>query len=309
MSDIAVCIDMLRYARSYGSKTEKAFINRFITPLGAAPDEAGNHILRIGDAPVLWSCHTDTVHKKPGKQLVAIKNGIASLPELSKSSCLGGDDTGGVWLMTEMIQAGVPGLYIFHTGEEVGGVGSRHLAMKTPGLLENIRFAIAFDRKGTGSIVTHQFGQRSASDAFARSLAAQLPTGFAPDPDGIFTDTANYVDLVGECTNVSIGYEHAHSPAETLDLNFLQDLLDHLLALDVSQLVAERQPGDWDPADDYYGYAPRQYMPGEYPSLEQLVESNADVAARLLEAYGVTADDFLDEIDNYGQYDSRCWRM
>ena len=32
---------------------------------------------------------------------------------------------------------------------------------------------------------------------------------YATDPTGIFTDTANFVDIIPECTNISCGYERA----------------------------------------------------------------------------------------------------
>jgi hypothetical protein len=42
--------------------------------------------------------------------------------------------------------------------------------------------------------------------------------GYAPDNTGSFTDTANYVRLIPECTNVSVGYDHEHGPSEVLDV-------------------------------------------------------------------------------------------
>src|ERR1017187_3144400 len=102
---------MLTYMRPHGSDTERAFIERYITPTGAKPDTFGNLWLTVGDAPILWCSHTDTVHKLPGKQRVLYGAGVASV---EGSNCLGADCTTGVWLMLAMIRAKVSGTYIFH---------------------------------------------------------------------------------------------------------------------------------------------------------------------------------------------------
>lgn len=242
--------DMLTYARPMGSTTEQAFRVRYLLSLpGATLDAFGNIHVRIGDAPVLWSCHTDTVHLREGRQTIHVDTqGLARLSKRSRQqmSCLGADDTVGVWLCREMILRSVPGLYLFHYGEERGGLGSRDLAQHTPQILDGIQYAIALDRKGTSDVITYQ-GSRCCSDAFAQSLADGLNVSglhYAPSSWGIYTDTAEYTGLVGECTNLSIGYEHAHTRDETCDMGFAERLLEALCALDISTLVAERKPRD-----------------------------------------------------------------
>src|SRR5689334_19940192 len=98
MNQLQTIVAMLGYKRPAGSKTERAFIREWIRPLGVEQDKAGNLYKRIGDSPVLWSCHTDTVHKDGGGQLVAVKDGIATVAS-PNSNCLGADDTAGIWLM------------------------------------------------------------------------------------------------------------------------------------------------------------------------------------------------------------------
>jgi hypothetical protein len=151
-------------------------------PTGATPDAFGNMILRVGGAPVLWSCHTDSAHGggDSGRQRVAVADGTASLRERPKAGCLGADDVAGLWLMLEMIGAGVPGLYVFHRGEEVGGLGSRHIAMAAPETLAGIRYAVAFDRRGTGSIITHQAFGRCCSDTLRGSAGGAVGPRLAP---------------------------------------------------------------------------------------------------------------------------------
>lgn len=319
-------LDMVQYRRPHGSVSEAAFIGRFISPLGVEIDGSGNLIKRIGTAPVLWSCHTDTVHRSDGIQKVAIHEGhvVLALDEI-ESNCLGADCTTGVWLMVEMIKAGVEGLYVFHRGEECGGIGSSYIASKTPELLKDIQFAIAFDRFGTKSIITHQFG-RCASDEFALSMKDQLD-GLDLDDGGIFTDTANYTDIVPECTNLSVGYYGHHGKAEKQNLAFMSWLLEKMIALDVSKLVVKRKPGESEYRSFGYGrssygrygglgrYGRSSYDMFEedyYPAYQarsvlsdsadrvlsqgkqdmiELVKDNPEAVADLLDQYGLTAAD------------------
>lgn len=278
--------DMLTYRRVSGSRTEGKFIRRFIQPLGAKPDSFGNYVLRVGDdSPVMFSSHTDSVHRTAGRQRLVYKDGLLTVkhPKTVKTpkaktvtytykdkdgqtvtqsyqtfastnnQCLGADDAVGCWIMREMVQAKVPGLYVWHRQEESGGVGSSYIADTTPSLLSGIKAAIAFDRRGTSDVITHQAGGRCASDVFAKSLAGQLPGAFRPSSGGIFTDTANYTGLVGECTNISVGYDSEHTSHESLDLAHALKVRNAMLSFDHTALKYARIPGtganDW--GDDY----------------------------------------------------------
>jgi len=129
--------------------------------------------------------------------------------------------------MMEMVLAGVEGLYVWHAGEERGCLGSNYVAGETPEVLDGIQYAIAFDRRGTESIITHQLGRETCSEAFAVSLGAALNLLLLPDDGGVYTDTEVYADDVPECTNVSVGYEGQHGPRETQDLDFALLLRRH----------------------------------------------------------------------------------
>lgn len=304
-------IGMLAYCRPAGARGERRFIHEFVTPLGVSQDAAGNLIKRIGTAPIMYSCHTDTVHKQGGRQHLAIDHGIAKLACDSASSCLGADDTAGVWLMRELILAKRPGLYVFHRGEEIGGIGSQHIADNTPELLDGIEAAIALDRKGKNSVVTHQWGGRCASDAFAASIAGHIGGAYAADNGGTFTDTANYIEIVPECTNLSVGYEHCHTPKETLDLPFLLTLREALLDLNINTLCIERDPAEIDPndytldwmagSDMYAARGPWSHLnndnePRGRANLFTLIRDHPAETADFLESYGVNADDLADAI-------------
>jgi hypothetical protein len=251
-------LEMLTYKRPAYSVTESAFCRKFLAPI-AWQDAAGNWLAEIdmpdgSPARTLWSSHTDTVHRDDGRQIVTVgKGGWIELPKRSRSSCLGADCTAGVWLMLEMFEAGIPGLYIWHAGEEIGGLGSSELARANPDWLAGVDFAIAFDRRGCDSIVTHQARGRTCSDLFATDLAEILDLPARADPTGIFTDTANYEHIVAECTNISVGYEAAHTKAEALHWPTLRALRDAFVTrYDERLLRAYRDPAAPDPDEDWH---------------------------------------------------------
>lgn len=253
--DVGTLLEMLTWCRPHGTKADRQFRGQWIAPLGARDDGHGNLWVHVGTGSrVLWSCHTDTVHRVSGRQRVEYHaaTGLVVLPDKSPSNCLGGDDTVGVWLCREMIAAGVPGAYVFHYGEESGGIGSRAAARLSPGRFANYDVAIALDRGGTGDVVTHQFGGRTCSDVAAWSIAGLLHDaglrGYAPT-HGVYTDTAEYADIIPECTNVSVGYGRQHSPAEFVNVTHARRLRDALIAADWGQVDTARLPGDSDFVD------------------------------------------------------------
>jgi hypothetical protein len=287
-------MSMLSFRRPAGSKTEAEFIGKFIKPLGTTVDAYGNHILQIGNDPaVLWSSHTDSVHHKDGYQGIDFDGQFVTLPVNSKSNCLGADDAAGVWIMTQMIQAKVPGLYVFHFAEEVGCVGSRSIRDKAPDLLKGIKSAIAFDRKGTSSVITHQ-RKRCCSDAFGNSLAEQLPFRFKLDDTGVMTDTRIYMDLVPECTNLSVGYYNEHYPHEALDVNHLFELRDFMVKIDQSKFVIERDPTR-KPKPKTKQYSLFGSLGGfrlrDEDTIESLVYFHPNEVASFLESQGITFDE------------------
>jgi hypothetical protein len=107
--------------------------------------------------------------------------------------------------------------------------------------------AIAFDRRGTDSVITHQGYGRCCSDIFGQALATALNGDdfnlmYSTDDSGVYTDTAEFVDNIPECTNISIGYYSEHGEREHLDVNHLQRLADAVLLFDWDALPVERDP-------------------------------------------------------------------
>jgi hypothetical protein len=285
------------------------FIGKYILPLGAEADEYANYWLKVGDAPILWSSHTDTVHDEPGIQRVLYGDGMATTEE---SNCLGADCTVGVWLMVNMIRRGVPGTYVFHRGEECGGVGSGWISDNKVELLSKFKYAIAFDRRGGDDVITHQMFDRCCSEAFAESLCDILhPLKYAPSEHGSFTDTANYREIIPECTNISVGYLNQHMKNESQDVHFAEALLDTLCMADWSTLVCERDPKAVDDDRFYGGRYGSGYYPGasaywgkddpndpyakyEEEDLRAYVFHNPGPVARFLAANGYAVSDIQD---------------
>jgi hypothetical protein len=213
-------------------------------------DDHGNVHCTVGESRTLFSSHTDTVHREDGantyviaEESVVLNGKITCPPRIfyrAKGAPLGADCGAGVALMTHMIMNGLPGHYVFHAAEEVGGVGSGKLA--DSGVLKgHFDRAIAFDRKATYSVITHQARGQCCSDEFADALCDQLNVAddtftFAPDDTGVYTDTAEYVDQIRECTNVSVGYYGEHTSNESLDYTFLEQLAAAVLLVKWEEL-------------------------------------------------------------------------
>lgn len=267
VSSLETLFSILSLARPYGSRSCNEFVDDLHDMLHGmadntmyvSKDKVGNIIVSVGknENKILWSCHTDTIHPKHIGYAPLVYNNAYVCSQGQRQ--LGADDGVGVWIMLSMIKAKVDGLYIFHAGEEVGGVGSRHIARENPELLTGIKYAVAFDRKGTGSIITYQYEEMSCSDDFARSLANTLGLGHRCDDTGVFTDTANYMDIIPECTNVSAGYENEHTFSEYLCFTYARALRDALIAAHTEgkydTLVCKRDPNVSVDKYSTYGYS------------------------------------------------------
>lgn len=312
---------ILTYCRSHGSAGEKAFIRDIIKKEGlvAMYDDKKEIVAWMheqnpqAESKILWCCHIDTVHghHAPERQIVEYDSETGLAYKTDKHP-LGADDGAGVWMLLEMIRHGVPGTYLFHRGEERGGIGSKWIARNHADWLATFDFAIAFDRRGTTSIITEQGPGETASDGFARSMAAVLnPHGLELEPDdtGLFTDTANYADIIPECTNISVGYENEHTEHELLDTEYLNLLLDAVVkAFGVGttgekSLLVARKPGDygWSKWERYSnGYSPGLYdvefkpdwdrskLPDSaYPTYPDSVTDMADRFMEVLQKHGL----------------------
>jgi hypothetical protein len=246
--------------RPHGSKTNVKFTAwlREQLPLdlnkAAFYDGAGNlHVDNRVNAShrTLFVAHVDTVHRAEGKNKIT----KTKTHWKAKGDVLGADDGAGVALLMHLIHANVRGYYVFTQGEERGGVGARYLADKMPDLLGEFDRAIAFDRRGVDSVITHQGWGRCCSDTFGSALADALMDGhdnlmMLNDDTGVYTDTAEFTDIIPECTNISVGYAREHTQEESLDLVYYSNLAAAVLTVDWDGLPVDRDPSVVEPMQD-----------------------------------------------------------
>lgn len=270
-------LDILTYKRPAYSNSQREVIHEYIDAVpGMCRDRDGNRYIVTGgcyDNPTtMFTCHTDTVHGKSGRQGIQLDSSLdvvflAGVDMLSsrQGHCLGADDGAGIEAMLCMIESGVPGLYVFFQAEEIGGVGSTAFADRWAPelLLSEVARCISFDRSGCGSIITHQFGERCCSDEFALSLGDQLGRLWEPDHTGLYTDSFEFMELIPECTNLSVGYENEHTPYEMLDLRFLEGAIASFIAVDWDSLPTVRTatPTEWGTYTDDYANRALQINP------------------------------------------------
>ena len=319
-------VEMLRYMRPEGSLTQEVFCERFLKPVFGPPDWHGNYTKIVfgadGKYPnICFTSHHDTVHKKHGMQNVLVINDIVSVADKSVSSCLGADCTTGIWLILNMIEAGVVGTYVVHAAEEIGCLGSSALVKDKPFWMESLDAVISFDRFGDKSIITHQSGRRTASEVFAHSLsdALGMPTLLADD-GGSYTDSNEYINDVSECTNLSVGYYNQHTANETQDLAFATAMSNALILADWSSLSFKRDKtivediwwskgwGDaayydetLDPAAGSLDFNRSDFDETrsnsfELDDMEDVIVFNPRAIAQLLISYGYNADSLIDEM-------------
>ena len=219
---------------------------------------------------VLFSCHVDTQDHTVTGTLQCTSNGLRQkvlydanfghlmldTKDAGAGGCLGADDGIGVWIMLEMLTAGVPGTYVFHRGEEVGGLGANAMLSECKDFLATHDMAVAFDRPDTDEVIVTQGGSVCASDKFGHALAAQL-NGLNPAFDykisrnGVFTDTKVYRGVIAECVNIGVGYWGQHGTKETQDYGHALALKDACLSLGWDGLPIDRDPAT--AANEYNG--------------------------------------------------------
>lgn len=338
-------LEMLTYKRREGSVGQVLFNERFIQPMMGKPDKIGNYLCQVypdgkverfnnsihPKNKIIFMAHHDTVHRTDGRQKV-FYDPVLKTAYTDHNECLGADCTTGVFLVLEMIRAKVPGLYIIHTGEECGGIGSSEIVRGNPKWLNEVQACISFDRYGTDSIITHQMGQRTCSESFADDLESILKMNLKSDSGGVYTDSYEYCDIVSECTNISVGYYNQHTKTEYQDMDFVIRLRDALINADWNKIRGYRDPSvleydDWgylpgkgwtsknSPAKQYVsrfdnavvGYGSTDddnfdHLNQKYSSLERVVEAFPYEVSEILQEYGYDKEGLIKDILNYHEW-------
>lgn len=245
---------ILTTRRCHNSKGELDFlkwIHGYIKGLSYIPKSMaeGCIAVEVGEkSKTLFSCHLDTVHSaeesNKGDQELIYDENFGHVFANEDSSCLGADDGGGIYLLLKMMEAKVPGTYLFHRGEEKGGVGAHAMLAKHETWLENFDRCIAFDRRGTSDVVLTQGGALCASTLLGKQLCGLLDVSglkHAVSHAGTFTDCKVYKQIIPCCVNVAVGYQNEHHQNEYLDFGYLQALTKVCCTLPWETLKIERK--------------------------------------------------------------------
>ena len=217
-------------------------------PENVETDEIGNYFIEIGEGSETMFCsHLDTAaysKEKVNHVEFRTKTGNQMIIGTDGTTLLGADDKAGVVIMMNMIEKNIPGLYYFFIGEESGLVGSRGILEQNEEFFKKYKRCISFDRKSYGSVITRQMGGDCCSDGFAQSLIGELGNAgmkYQVDPGGVYTDSAVFIDVIEECTNLSVGYFHEHSEHEYQNIEYLEKLSEAATKVNWESLPTERK--------------------------------------------------------------------
>lgn len=236
-------LQLTRYTYPYGTE---GFLKSYL-PDGVKKDQYGNYYYVIGENPTtMFTCHLDTACGKQNKVKHVIENNII---KTDGKTILGADDKAGMVVLLYMIENKIPGLYYFFIGEEVGCIGSGNLSStwSETDFSYTVSKVVSFDRRSNCSVITHQWYGRCCSDEFAKELSSRLNNaGFnlklEPDDTGVLTDSAQFMDIIPECTNISVGYKYEHTTSEYQDIDYLSRLCKSVVNIDWESLPIERDP-------------------------------------------------------------------
>ena len=219
----------------------------------------------------LFSCHLDTVHNTAEsdgsmQKLFYDENFGHIFCGDKASTCLGADDGAGIYIMLNMIEAKVRGTYIFHRGEERGGLSAHAMRAKHKDFLKQFDTCIAFDRPNDYEVIITQGGADCASPDYGNALAAELKElglSYEISRKGVFTDSKVYRDVIPGWINLGVGYANQHTNQEFLDWNHLLKLTEAAIKLPWDTLKPVRKPVEivapspsaWKPKNKMKGFA------------------------------------------------------
>ena len=252
--------------RTYPYGTETQLVS--FLPKGSFKDTHGNYYYKIGDSRTAFTCHLDTACKTQTIVNHKIDKNIIST---DGKSILGADDKAGMTVLLYMIEKNVPGLYCFFIGEEVGCIGSGK-ACYDHQFTEYDRM-VSFDRRGTKSVITFQSSKRCCSDEFANELASRINKfGLSMESDntGVYTDSAEFTDVIPECTNISVGYYKEHTTFEHQDIEHLIKLCIAVTKINWETLPVQRDKTKVEYKSYSYGsYSSKGWSSHDYDTKKQ----------------------------------------
>lgn len=307
--DLATLLPILSRPRGTYSDSAYAFARDVLEPVFGPPlRPCGTYALRIGTAPtVAFTAHFDTVDMskvqfaETTRSLFLSASGVLTLgSSVDRMAVLGADDGAGVWLILEMIRAGVPGVYLVFDAEDHGLIGSGMFAEQEQEVMSGVSKVISFDRHihNGNQVITHMTGCRTASDMFARALCQMLQLGYKESSRGSITDSLALADMPGVCevTNISVGYRDHHDRKESLDFFGLRLLRHKLVRADWESLPEGHNPVA---RSRYSSYETSNYGYSEVDELADLIRAYPTKTAEFLVREGINADALLEELGLY----------
>jgi hypothetical protein len=218
-------------------------------PSGYKKDQVGNYYYEIGNSETLFTTHLDTYSANLEKVNHVIDKDDPYKIKTDETTILGGDNKLGCSILIGMIKNNIPGTYYFFIGEEPilsGGLwGSKKALNSNVEFFKKFKRCIAFDRREYGSIVVRQMGRMCCSIDFVKKIAEEFDirgikwdeaSGF-----GYYTDTAVFMDVIEECTNLSAGGFKEHYTTEWVDLNYTYQVYQTALEMDWESLPTIRE--------------------------------------------------------------------
>ena len=260
--DTFIKLTSMTYPYGHEEALVKKMIKLGIFPKDIVRDVHGNFFYEVGESRTIFASHLDTVSKQYTKVTHVIDGNII---KTDGTTTLGADDKAGVTVMLWMMKNKVPGLYYFFIGEEVGCIGSGKAASSVSDFKGKYDRIISFDRRDVGSVITHQSWSRCCSDSFGDALASELNKSglsYKKDDGGVYTDSAEFVDIIPECTNVSVGYYKEHTTNESQDIEHLEKLAEACLKVGWESLPTERDPNMPERKSSSYGTSYSSYGTG-----------------------------------------------
>ena len=223
------------HSPSKGEMVLSTFIQNYLTHKGVEfnIDHLGQiYSLNNHNSPLI-SAHLDQVQTVPCEEVQKVAGGSV----WRSKTGLGADDKNGIWICLQLIDLFPDINFLFTTQEEIGSMGLKSLLLSTDiqESLEEIPYALIFDRRGAGDIIGKQNGY--CTGEFEEDVSEiGKEYGFYPC-FGVYSDC----DVLNEymsCVNLSCGFFEAHSKEEYTVIPILKNTLE--FAVDILNTLEER---------------------------------------------------------------------
>ena len=220
---------------------KESYLEKYL-PEGFKKDNVGNYYYVIGESDTLFTAHLDSYCETFEKVNHVILDDTFKIGT-DGTTILGGDNKLGCSILISMIKNNKQGTYYFFVGEEPysGGLyGSKKALKNNPKFFKKFKRAIAFNRRRYGSIVSSQMGDVCCSKEFVKNLSEHfINYGLTYDETGgigSYTDTATFMGIIPECTNISAGGFNEHYTDEWVDLNYTYKVFEFAMELNWDKL-------------------------------------------------------------------------